>query len=96
MPIHNDKPSRTRRVLCFDPPTLNEAIFAAQGLADDVEGQREISSRLMGLPEAKIRANVLKATATTAHASTNPSPSRSVSARPTVVVKRRMSRLLMR
>jgi hypothetical protein len=31
MPIHKDKPSRTRRVLCFDPPTLNEAIFAAQG-----------------------------------------------------------------
>jgi hypothetical protein len=39
----------TRRVR-RDPPTLEEAIFAAVGITDDPEGQAEIASALMGLP----------------------------------------------
>jgi hypothetical protein len=80
----------------FDPPTLDEAIFAAQGLADDVEGQTEIAAMLMGLPEAEVRAAVLKAAVPTARALARPSSSRPTSARPAVVVERRMSRTLVR
>ena len=39
----------TRRVR-RDPPTLEEAIFAAVGITDDQEAQAEIASALMGLP----------------------------------------------
>ena len=36
------------------PPTLEEAIFAAQGLADDIESQAQIASDLMNVPAAEI------------------------------------------
>jgi hypothetical protein len=42
-----------------DPPTLDEAIFAARGLTDDVEEQVEIAAGLMELPLDEVRA-VLK------------------------------------
>lgn len=32
-----------------DPPTLMEAVFAAQGLTDDVDHQVEIAAELMGV-----------------------------------------------
>jgi len=38
----------TRRVR-RDPPTLEEAIFAAAGITDDQEAQAEIASALMGM-----------------------------------------------
>ena len=37
-------PRRVRR----DPPTLDEAIFAAIGITDDQEAQAEIAASLMG------------------------------------------------
>ncbi|QPF87736.1 hypothetical protein IC762_16195 [Bradyrhizobium genosp. L] len=49
----------TRRVR-HDPPTLEEAIFAAIGITDDVEGQAEIASALMGLPYDEVLAEVKK------------------------------------
>jgi hypothetical protein len=39
----------TRRVR-RDPPTLEEAIFAAVGITDDQQAQAEIAAALMGLP----------------------------------------------
>src|SRR6201997_1504594 len=39
-------PRRVRR----DPPTLDEAIFAAVGITDDQQQQAEIAAALMGLP----------------------------------------------
>ena len=39
----------TRRVR-RDPPTLEEAIFAAVGITDDQQQQAEIAAALMGLP----------------------------------------------
>jgi hypothetical protein len=39
-------PRRVRR----DPPTLDEAIFAAQGLTDDPQAQVEIAASLMDVP----------------------------------------------
>jgi hypothetical protein len=39
----NRPPVRVR----FDPPTLEEAVFAAQGLSDDLDHQAEIAAELM-------------------------------------------------
>jgi hypothetical protein len=43
-----------------DPPTLEEAIFAARGLTDDVEEQVAIAAGLMELPLEDVRAAVKK------------------------------------
>ena len=53
-----------------DPPTLAEAIVAAQGLTDDVQGQVEIAASLMGLPEDQVRPEVVKAAAQAKSANT--------------------------
>jgi len=45
------RPIRVRR----DPPTLEEAVVAAQGLSDDIEQQVEIASGLMGIPQEEVR-----------------------------------------
>jgi hypothetical protein len=43
------------------PPTIEEAIIAAQGLADDVDGQVEIAAGFMGVPVDDVRPLVLQA-----------------------------------
>lgn len=43
-----------------DPPTLEEAIFAARGLTDDVEAQVEIAAGLMEVEPAEVRAALKK------------------------------------
>lgn len=43
-----------------DPPTLEEAIFAARGLTDDVEQQVEIAAGLMELPADEVRVALKK------------------------------------
>jgi len=53
-----------RRVTRIDPPALEEAIEAAQGLTDDVDSQVEIAAQLMGMPEDEVRPAVLKASVT--------------------------------
>ncbi len=49
----------TRRVR-YDPPTLKEAILAAQGLTDQLLEQVEIAAALMDMPVAEVRAELLK------------------------------------
>lgn len=49
-------PRRVRR----DPPTLEEAIFAAIGITEDQEQQAEIASALMGLPYDEVLVEVKK------------------------------------
>jgi hypothetical protein len=44
-----------------DPPTLEEAIFAAVGITDDLDQQAEIAASLMGLPLETVQAEVKKA-----------------------------------
>ena len=44
-----------------DPPTLDEAIFAARGLTDDPKAQVEIAASLMELPQEEVRVALLKA-----------------------------------
>lgn len=50
-------PIRVRR----EPPTIPEAVAAAQDLADDLEQQVEIAAGLMGLPLDAVRPHVLSA-----------------------------------
>jgi hypothetical protein len=57
--------TRSRRVTRVEPPVLEEAIVAAQGLTDDIESQIEIASQLMGMPEDEVRPVVLKASVPT-------------------------------
>jgi hypothetical protein len=45
----------------YEPPTLEDAIYAAQGLTEDVEQQIEFAADLMDLPVAELRSHVLKA-----------------------------------
>ena len=49
----------TRRVR-RDPPTLEEAIFAAVGITDDQQQQAEIAASLMGLPFEEVLLEVKK------------------------------------
>jgi hypothetical protein len=49
----------TRRVR-RDPPTLEEAIFAAAGITEDHEQQAEIAAALMGMPLEPVLAEVKK------------------------------------
>ena len=46
------------RKVRFDPPTLKEAIFAAQGLTADLEQQAEIAAALMAVPVEDVRATL--------------------------------------
>ncbi|WP_454618748.1 hypothetical protein [Bradyrhizobium cenepequi] len=59
-------PRRVRR----DPPTLEEAIFAAVGITDDLEQQAEIASALMGLPYEDVLAEVKKTSRSMARSAT--------------------------
>ena len=48
-----------RRVRC-DPPTVEEAVLAAQGLTDDLKEQIEIVAALMEVPVDEARGVVLR------------------------------------
>jgi hypothetical protein len=50
-------PIRVRR----EPPTLDEAVAAAQGLTDDLRQQAEIAAGLMDIPEEEVMPLVAKA-----------------------------------
>jgi hypothetical protein len=55
-------PRRVRR----DPPTLEEAIFAATGITDDLDAQAEIAAALMGMPLEAVQSEVRKTARVTA------------------------------
>ena len=59
-------PRRVRR----DPPTLDEAIFAAVGITDDQQQQAEIAAALMGLPFDDVLVEVKKQGRAAARAAT--------------------------
>jgi hypothetical protein len=44
-----------------EPPSLDEAIFAARGLSDDPKAQAEIAASLMGVPPEEVRVAMLRA-----------------------------------
>ncbi|PZA12174.1 hypothetical protein DNX69_09175 [Rhodopseudomonas palustris] len=52
-----------------DPPTLEEAIFAAAGITDDVDSQAEIAASLMGMPVEAVLKEVRKSARASARTS---------------------------
>jgi hypothetical protein len=80
-------PRRVRR----DPPTLEEAIFAAIGITDDQAAQAEIAASLMGLPVDAVTAEVKKVARTSARSSTRVIAGEQGAQR-SVVVERRVVR----
>ena len=80
----------TRRVR-RDPPTLEEAIFAAVGITDDQEQQAEIAASLMGLPIEAVTAEVKKIARTSARTTTRVIAGEQGAQR-SVVVERRVIR----
>ncbi|WP_134499677.1 hypothetical protein [Microvirga pakistanensis] len=59
------KPTRSpewnRRRTRHDPPSVEEAVTAAQGLTNNIDSQIEIAAQLMGLPEDEVRPVALEA-----------------------------------
>src|ERR1700692_3693883 len=80
-----------RRRVRRDPPTLDEAIFAAIGITDDQEAQAEIAASLMGLPIESVQAEVRKAGRISARSSTRVIAGEQGAQR-SVVVERRVIR----
>ena len=80
-------PRRVRR----DPPTLDEAIFAATGITDDQEAQAEIAASLMGLPIESVTAEVKKIARSSARSTTRVIAGEQGAQR-SVVVERRVIR----
>src|ERR1700676_925734 len=80
-------PRRVRR----EPPTLDEAIFAAIGITDDQEAQAEIAASLMGLPIEAVQAEVKKAGRAAARSTTRVIAGEQGAQR-SVVVERRVIR----
>ncbi len=76
-----------------DPPTLEEAMVAAQGLSDELDEQIEIAAGFMALPVDAVRAEVLKAPKPIKPARVVIAPTREGAAR-TVIVERKPSRRL--
>ncbi len=81
----------TRRVR-RDPPTLEEAIFAAVGITDDQEAQAEIAAALMGLPVEDVQAVVKKAARPVLGRSTTRVIAGEQGAQRSIVVERRFVR----
>ena len=54
-------PRRVKQAL----PTLQEAVFAAKGITDDIKSQIEIAAELMGMTPEEVRPEVMKSSHTT-------------------------------
>ena len=81
----------TRRVR-HDPPTLDEAIFAAIGITDDHEQQAEIAAALMGMPLDVVQAEVKKQVRTNSRITSTRVIAGEQGAQRSVVVERRVVR----
>src|SRR3954454_5824911 len=75
-----------------DPPTLDEAIFAAIGITDDQQEQAQIAASLMGLPIEDVQAEVKKQARPTLGRSTSRVIAGEQGAQRSVVVERRIIR----
>jgi hypothetical protein len=82
----------SRRVR-HDPPTLKEAIAAAQDLSDKLQDQIEIAAGFMDLPVEDVRAEVMKSAVPRKAARIVTSSGREGGSR-TVIVERKSRRLV--
>jgi ribosomal protein L12E/L44/L45/RPP1/RPP2 len=81
-------PRRVRR----DPPTLEEAIFAAAGITEDHEQQAEFAAALMGMEYDAVLAEVKKTSRIAARTATTRVIAGEQGAQRAVVVERRVIR----
>ena len=81
----------TRRVK-RDPPTLEEAIFAAMGITEDLDQQAEIAAALMGMPLETVQTEVKKASRTALRSNTTRVIAGEQGAQRSIVVERKVSR----
>lgn len=79
------------RRIRHEPPTLEDALFAARGLTDDPQQQVEFAASLMDLPVDQVRAAMLKSGATRKDVAAAGFTARAGSQR-TVVVERKVVR----
>jgi hypothetical protein len=75
-----------------DPPTLEEAIFAATGITDDLDAQAEIAASLIGMPFDIVHAEIKKAARTIIRSPTTRMIAGEQGALRSVVVERRVVR----
>src|SRR4051794_31322665 len=75
-----------------EPPTVDEAIFAAIGITDDQAAQAEIAASLMGLPVEQVQAELKKAARPVLGRSTTRVIAGEQGAQRSVVVERRIVR----
>ncbi len=75
-----------------DPPTLDEAVFAATGITDDLDSQAEIAASLIGMPLDVVQAEVKKAARAAARSPTTRVIAGEHGAQRSVVVERRVVR----
>jgi hypothetical protein len=80
-----------RRRVRRDPPTLDEAIFAAIGITEDQEAQAEIAASLMGMPIESVLTEVKKAARNSGRSSTRVIAGEQGAQR-SIVVERRVTR----
>ncbi len=82
----------SRRVR-HDPPTLEEAIVAAQGLSDQLSEQIEIAAGFMDLPVDIVRAEILKTVSPRHEARVVTAAGREGVGRTVIVERKRRTRL---
>ena len=75
-----------------DPPTLEEAIFAAVGITDDQEQQAEIAAALIGMPLDVVQAEVKKQARTNSRITATRVIAGEQGAQRSIVVERRVVR----
>jgi hypothetical protein len=81
----------SRRVR-HDPPTLAEALIAAQGVTDDLQGQIAIAAELMGVTAAEAKAELMRLAPDRRPTRLVAAPTRDRGTTRTVVVERKTSR----
>lgn len=79
-----------------DPPTLEEAIFAARGLTDDIEQQIDIAAGLMEVSADEVRAALKKSPPSRKPAATVAFTNRRGAERSVVVERKAPRRMLSR
>lgn len=77
-----------------DPPTLGEALTAAQGFTDDREGQAAIAAELMGVSVDEAKAELKRLTPDRRTTATVVSSTREKGGLRTVIIERKTSRRL--
>ena len=75
-----------------DPPTLAEALAAAQGFTDDRDGQAEIAANLMGVTVAEAKAELRRLAPDRRVIAAVVAPTRDRSGVRTVIIERKTSR----